>query len=120
MKKYENDLPRVLTNQKMNEYLKELRQLAGFDEPFYKKITIGGKRVTKKFKKWELLCTHTARRSFATNLYLAGFQAISIMKITGHQTEKAFLKYIKVTPEEHANKLLEFWQNQGVYLKIAK
>lgn len=120
LKKYGNDLPRVLTNQKMNKYLKDLGQLAGLNEPFHKKMTIGGKRVTKKFKKWELLCTHTARRSFATNLYLDGFPAISIMKITGHETEKAFLKYIKVTPDEHANKLLEHWQNRGVYLKIAK
>jgi len=42
------------------------------------------------------------------------------MKITGQQTEKAFLKYIKVTTDEHANNLLEHWQDQGVYLKIAK
>jgi integrase len=42
-----------------------------------------------------LLSTHTARRSFATNLFLSGFPAISIMKITGHTTEKSFMKYIK-------------------------
>lgn len=120
LKKYNNNLPRVLSNQKMNEYLKELGQLAEYNQPFYKQQTIGGKRVSKKHIKWELFTTHTARRSFATNLYKAGFPSISIMKITGHKTEKAFLKYIKVTPEEHAAKLLEFWQKQGVYLKVAK
>jgi len=120
LKKYNNNLPRVLTNQKMNEYLKELGQLAEFTKPFHKQTTIGGKRLSKKFCKWEMLSTHTARRSFATNLFKAGFPSISIMKITGHKTEKAFLKYIKVTPEEHAAKLLEFWQKQGVYMKVAK
>ena len=45
---------------------------------------------------------HTARRSFATNMYLRGVPAISIMAITGHTTEANFLKYIKVDKEQHA------------------
>ena len=61
--------------------------------------------------KWELVTTHTARRSFATNMYKSGFPTLSIMKITGHQTESAFLLYIKVTSEENATRLLEHWEN---------
>ena len=63
----------------------------------------------KTFYKYELIICHTARRSFATNVYKSGFPAISLMKITGHRSEKNFLLYIKVTPEENAQKLLEHW-----------
>ena len=59
--------------------------------------------------KWEMIGTHTARRSFATNAYKAGIPSITIMAITGHRTETAFLKYIKVTLEEHAEKMQEIW-----------
>jgi integrase len=65
-----------------------------------------------------LVSSHTARRSFATNMYKSGFTSISIMTITGHKTEKAFLTYIRVTQEEHAKKLREHWQ-QGYKLRIA-
>ena len=52
------------------------------------------------------LITHVARRSFATNAYLAGIPAISIMKFTGHKTESSFLKYIKVNQERNAELLM--------------
>ena len=42
------------------------------------------------------------------------------MAISGHRTEKAFLKYIKVDGEEHAKKVLEMWQKSGEHLSIAK
>ncbi|MBL0282281.1 MAG: tyrosine-type recombinase/integrase [Bacteroidetes bacterium] len=54
---------------------------------------------------------HTARRSFATNQYLEGVPSITIMAITGHKTEKAFMKYIKVTPKGHAELLNLHWEN---------
>ncbi len=57
------------------------------------------------FRKYELVCTHTARRSFATNAYKAGVPTIAIMKITGHTQESTFLRYIKVSAEENAEML---------------
>ena len=68
--------------------------------------TFGGIRRSATYFKWELITTHTARRSFATNAYLGNVPSISIMKITGHRTEKSFLKYIKISQEDNANKLL--------------
>jgi integrase len=103
--KYEGVLPNSISNQKMNDYLKEVAQLAGLVESVLISITKGGKRVQESFSKYELVSTHTARRSFATNLYLADVPSITIMKITGHKTEKAFLKYIRLTQEQNANKL---------------
>jgi mannosyltransferase OCH1-like enzyme len=49
------------------------------------------------------------RRSFATNVYIAGMPTITIMAITGHKTEKAFLRYIKLTPKEHAKVMQLHW-----------
>jgi integrase len=86
--KYKGQLPRNISNQKMNEYLKEIGKKAEIKSKENKVTTKGGMRIEETFEKWELLTTHTARRSAATNLYLAGFPSISIMKLTGHRTEK--------------------------------
>lgn len=102
-------LPRIPSNQKMNDYLKELCLKAGIEDKVEKVITMGGVRKEIDFKKYQLVSTHTARRSFATNLYLQGFPAISIMKITGHNTEKAFLRYLKISQQRNANDLQDFW-----------
>lgn len=64
------------------------------------------------FEKWQLVSTHTARRSFATNMYKLGIPSITIMKLTGHRTEKAFMKYIKLNEDEHAQIIQKFWQSQ--------
>jgi integrase len=56
-------------------------------------------------KKWLEIRTHTVRRSFATNTYLAGIPMRDIMQITGHRTTESFLKYIRVTKLETAEKL---------------
>ena len=110
---YPNSLPPAISNVKMNQYLKELGQMV---ESLHAKtstsITKGGLNISTNRKKFELVTTHTARRSFASNLYLSGFPAISIMKITGHRTEKAFLRYIKITPNENANLLRLHWQEK--------
>ena len=117
-KKYNGNLPPVISNQKFNEYLKEVCKVAGLNDRVLKSITRGGKKQTTVYEKWQLVSSHTARRSFATNLYKSGFPAISIMQITGHRTESAFLKYIKVSKEEHAKLLSDFWRANGNLLKI--
>ncbi len=104
--KYENHLPRAISNQKMNDYLKEVGELAGINGNVETVKTKGGFRVSKTFKKYELISCHTGRRTFATNLFRAGVPAISIMKLTGHQTEAIFMKYINVSDDENAELLL--------------
>lgn len=106
LKKNEGLPPKVISNQKMNDFLKELGQKAELNDTLLISSTKGGKRITEVFKKWELITTHTARRSFATNAFLQNVPSISIMKITGHQTEKSFLRYIKTSQEDSANKLI--------------
>lgn len=105
-KKYKNQVPPALSNQKMNVYIKHIGKIAKITKPIETSITKGGKVVRETKPKYQLITTHTARRSFATNLYLADVPTITIMKITGHKTEQSFLKYIKISQEENANKLL--------------
>jgi integrase len=100
--KYQGKLPKGISNQKLNDYIKEVAELAELTAPVSKSITKGGQRLTRVLRTCDLISSHTARRSFASNAYNRGVPAISIMQITGHRTEKAFLKYIKLTAREHA------------------
>jgi integrase len=61
--------------------------------------------VTQTVDKCELVTSHTARRSFATNAFLTDVPAMAIMKFTGHKTESAFMKYIRMSPKDNAIKL---------------
>ncbi|MCK8493147.1 site-specific integrase [Spirosoma sp. RP8] len=107
LNKYEGIPPRTITNQKMNDYLKELCRLAGLVESVEVSRTKGGKKETRYVEKCEMVTTHTARRSFATNAFLAKVPTVSIMKITGHRSEAVFLRYIKISSEQNALLMLE-------------
>ena len=101
LEKYDYEI-KSYTDQTINRRIKEVGKMVGIDEDITSSITRGGVRVTNTKKKFEMISNHTARRSFATNLYLAGVPTLAIMKMTGHKTEKSFLKYIRVTSEENA------------------
>jgi integrase len=110
MKRYKdqpNSLPKSFDNQVMNRYLKDIGELAGIKENFLKVRNKGKDRFEESFKKYELITTHTARRSFATNMFKRGVPSRVIMKITGHRTEKAFSSYIKITEDENAELMLK-------------
>ena len=106
LEKYDGNIPAPISNQKMNEFLKKVGEEAEIKEMIMSSITRGGIMERNTTEKYNLITTHTARRSFATNLYLADVPAITIMKITGHKTDKSFLRYIRISQEENANKLL--------------
>jgi len=107
--KYDGILPKVISNQKLNTYIKELCQKAGIDEPTEKTERVNGVNTRIKVPKYERIGTHTGRRSFASNAYLRGIPSISIMAITNHNTEKSFLKYIRLSNDQHAQKFKELW-----------
>ena len=100
----------------MNEYLKDLCKDAKIKSKVQKSQIKGGLKVTSSFEKWQLVSTHCARRSFATNAYLSGENPLSIMRITGHKTEKSFMAYIQMTGEDNAVKMQngEFFSGKGI------
>lgn len=105
LSKYEYSLPKVPSNQKFNDYLKDVAKLSGIDEPIKIEQTKGDFKIKKSEPKYNLVSSHTARRSFATNAYISDVPSISIMKITGHKTESSFMKYIKISNEDNARKM---------------
>lgn len=104
-KKYDYKLPKLPTNQKFNEFLKEVAKLAKINEPITMESTKGGFKVSETTEKYNMVTSHTARRSFATNAFLMDMPSISIMKITGHKTESAFMRYIKMSAKDNAIKM---------------
>lgn len=122
LEKYDYNVPRPMTNQKFNEYIKEIAKLAGLTDEVHITHTEmkegkrrGAKeveRVTRHYEKWQCVSAHTARRSFATNMYKRDFPTLMIMKITGHSTEQAFLSYIKVSEDENAERMLMRFEEQ--------
>ncbi len=116
LQKYNYNLPTKISNQKFNKYIKEACAKAEISEEINRSITKGGKEITTLFTKNNLVSSHTARRSFASNLYKAGVPHYSIMAITGHKTEDSFLKYIKVSNDEHAEKVQELFDKMALEL----
>jgi len=99
LKKYKYNLPKI-SNVNYNLYIKEIGELAGINDSITKDTYKSGKAVSFKRKKYQLITTHTGRRSFATNMYKRGYSPVQIMSITGHKKESTFLKYIRITNEE--------------------
>ena len=98
----EGGFPRI-SNQKFNSYLKEVCKLcpALQTEVALKVRGVNDKEI--RLPKYEFVSSHTGRRSFATNEYLAGeLSVFEIRSLTGHRTEKAFFRYIRMTPKENA------------------
>jgi integrase len=90
-------LPRVPSNQKLNDYLKELCAFADMTELIQLRKNVAGKLVVQTFAKYEAVSCHTARRTFATLAYVHfKMPSILVMKITGHKSEREFFKYIKI------------------------
>ncbi|WP_395052216.1 tyrosine-type recombinase/integrase [Flavobacterium sp.] len=131
LQKRNGNLPNQISDAKFNEYVKEVCKEAGFiemvegakminkkdDKDFFPNIAIISKNKNRKefgtYPKHELITSHTCRRSFASNLY-GNLPNMTIMAITGHKTESQFLKYIKISPKENAQKLKNHWDKENI------
>lgn len=101
--------PGPMFEQKINKQIKDLCKLAGINEKVITYRTVGGKRQETVSFKYELITTHTARRSFASNLLLRGVPKQYIMAITGHKTERDFNRYTaSVAKDMLSDKISEY------------
>lgn len=100
--KYDGVLPKSVDKAHTIQHIRKCAELAGISQHVSLGRVQGGRSVLKTGPKYQFVSNHTARRSFATNMYLKGVPAISIMAITGHTTEANFMRYIKVDKEQHA------------------
>ena len=106
---YDKVLP-VITNQKMNDYLKELAELAGIDEPIRQTYYKGNERIDDVTPKYALLGTHAGRRTFICNALALGIPPQVVMKWTGHSDYKAMKPYIDIADDIKANAMSKFNQ----------
>ena len=93
------------TNQAMNRDIKELCKLAGINEEIRATIYKGNVRTDKIQPKWELVGTHTGRRTFIVNALSLGITPNIVMKWTGHSDYKAMKPYIGIVDSIKANEM---------------
>lgn len=105
-KKYDNQLPKM-HNATFNRVLREACKIAGLTDPVSMEVITNGKRERNIKPEYEFISAHTGRRSFCTNSYRRGIKIKDIMAISGHVTEASFLRYIKISQEEHAESYLD-------------
>ena len=119
LSRYDYTLPKTF-EQKINFNIKEVGKLCDIKEGIVTETFKSGMKVKKTTPKYKLIKTHTARRTGCTLMYLAGVQPIDIMKVSGHKTQKEFLKYIKVGKKETAMNLARHPYFIGNPLAVAK
>ena len=106
--KYEGRAPDI-DSYTFNQKIKGLGESAKINEKIEIEHQRGNLRDSKVLEKHKLISSHTCRRSFCTNAYLDGVDVQLIMKISGHKTEKAFRRYLKISNYEAAQKIKEAW-----------
>ncbi len=103
LKKYPKGFPKAPCNQVFNKTLKKIgKEIPSLNRDYEKKLIRDHQVVRKPLKRWQMVVTHTARRSFVTNMYLRGVPVPTIMAISGHTTEENFKKYNKADNRKHA------------------
>jgi len=100
----------VISNQKMNDYVKELCKLAEFNEQIEIVRYRGTKRESHTYPKYELISVHTGRKTFATLSLEKGMSVELVMSTTGHLDYKSFKRYVKVTEERKKVVMGKAWK----------
>lgn len=94
----------------LNRDIKNICRMAGIGEPVKIEERIGGQQVTSIEPKCNLVSSHTARRSFITNLYLEGrLSEMQIRSISGHRSAVAFRRYICCSSKDNLMGIFESW-----------
>jgi len=109
---YSRVLP-VISNQRMNEYIKEMGEICGLNTPETVTYYVGNKRYDETYPKWALLGTHTGRRTFICNALMLGIPPQVVMKWTGHSDYKAMKPYIDITDAAKADAMKKFNKTEG-------
>lgn len=115
------DLPHPISDVKFNKWIKDVCKSAGITQEVYgtRQDLDSHKKITGIFKKYELIRSHTCRRSFATNHYNKLPNKL-IMAVTGHSTEKMLLNYIGETENTHLDDFMTIWEQDHLKKKDEK
>ena len=115
LKKYNNELPKVPRNNEFNRIIKIVgEKLPCLHVPFTRQVTYGRELKEIIAMKYSMISTHTSRRSALSNEYLKGTDPLIIMSMSGHKSHKSFMRYIKVSGDQFADKLEKIWEERRV------
>jgi len=115
--KNKGEFPYRISDQRYNDYIKEVCKIAGIDEEIQgkKQLNISKENETKKIRrvegvypKYELVTSHIGRRSFATNYY-GDIPTSYLIYVTGHSSEVMFLNYIGKSNKDMALELTKYF-----------
>ncbi len=107
--KYNGGVPKVISNQKMNDYLKEIGEIAEINNSIQLTKYRGAEKIQVLEPKYKFISTHTARRTFVTLSLEKGMRPETVMSITGHKDYNTFKKYIKLTENVKLAEMANVW-----------
>ncbi|RZK10380.1 MAG: hypothetical protein EOO43_20345 [Flavobacterium sp.] len=114
LKKHDGNPPMMISNQKMNDYIKDIGEIAEIDNPIILTKYQGATKIEKSEPKYKFLSTHTARRTFVTLSLEKGMRPEVVMSITGHKDYATFKKYIKLTENVKLAEMNNAWNKPNV------
>lgn len=116
LKKYDYKLPKI-SNQRFNDYIKEVFKVIGYDESIKKTVKIGKDIIEQINPLYERISSHTARRSFITIMKNKKIPDKVIMSYTGHRSLEVFNKYYKPNNEDRQDFMQTVWKMDDTPLK---
>lgn len=99
----------VISSQKFNKYLKECCEKSEINTPTTITRYIGSRRIDKTVPKWELITSHTARKTFVTNSLILGMKEMVVRNITGHKKEESFKRYVRIAEDFKKQEMDNTW-----------
>ncbi|MET3977856.1 integrase [Mucilaginibacter sp. UYP25] len=103
----------VISNQKMNDYLKDIGKEAGLDRPISKVRYRGSERIEKVFPLYDLISTHMGRKTFVSYMFRKGVDSELIRSISGHKSISSFARYNKIDDDQKATAMTAAFRNVG-------
>lgn len=113
LSKRHGHFPKAYNSVTFNVEIKKICKEAGLDQLVVKSMTIGNNLIETQQPKYQMVASHTCRRSFCTIQFKKGMPSLLIRKISGHAKEADFLRYIKIDEEEAAEMMLELWDKNS-------
>lgn len=107
-----------ISNQRLNDYVKELCELVGINQPIEIVRFRGNQREAIIYKKYELIGVHTARKTFVTLSLEKGMSTEEVMSISGHSDYKSFKRYVHVTEQRKKTVMSKAWGIAAIETKL--
>jgi integrase len=111
IEKYKGIPPQLSVNylNRFNQEIREICKKAGIVEKINISRIVTGKETHETKQKWELISSHSCRRTFCTLKFLAGMPVHAIMKFSGHKTERNFVRYLRLDAQLNAEHYKSFF-----------